>query len=166
MKSQVFMIAVFCCALSMQAAQNSHPQTIQITIDASTASDLQQRNKLKQEEQLTSHQQTNVTTSLVHNEPLRRYQPHELKAVNSLTSSVVKKTAAGYAIFLMAGATQPWILPAFACWRVACALATDDPWMDRATPEEAQELAQKGKKRVSEIVVFPLLYQLVRPSGK
>jgi hypothetical protein len=154
-----------CYIVSLKADPNMPSQTIQITIDASTASDLEQRNKLKQQAEHASAQATLVTTTV--NQPvLRRYQPDELQAVNSLTSSAIKKTTAICAIGAMAAAANPWLLPAYAVWRIGCALVADQPLIDSATPQEAQELADRGKKRVSEFVLFPALYNLTRPSGK
>lgn len=165
MKLPMIIGMAICYIVSLQADQNIPSQTIQITIDASTASDLEQRNTLKQQAEHASAQTTHVTTNV--NQPaLRRYQPDELQAVNSLTSSVVKKTTALCAIGAMAAAANPWILPCYAVWRIGCALVADQPLIDSATPQEAQELAERGKKRVSEFVLFPALYNLTRPSGK
>ena len=165
MKFQNMAIFVLYYGAHLQAHQNTTPQTISIKIDASTKSDLAQVNSLKQQAEHQSVQATTVTTPI--QEPiLRRYQPHELQAVNSMSSSVIKKTTALCAIGAMAAATNPWILPAYAAWRAGCYFLGDEPIIDSATEQEAQELAEKGKKRVSELVFFPKLYALFRPSGK
>lgn len=165
MKFSAVAIFAFFYILQLQADQHAAPQTISITIDASTASKLPQTNSLQQQAQHESCQKTYVEPH-VETVVLRRYQPHELQAVNSMGSSVLKKSTALCAIGAMANAANPWILPAYLAWRAGCYFLADQPLIDSATEQEAQELAEKGKKRVSEIVLFPLLYNLTKPSGK
>ena len=156
------------CSYNLQS--NQHPRSIQITIDASNKSQLDQKNHVDQKEIQTSLQSASITNNInQEQDQRRRYRPDELRAVNSLTSSVVKKTAACGAIYWMAttgAALNPWILPAVIGWRLLYACVSDNPIMDTTTEQEAQELAEKGKKRVSEVVIFPACYYLTRPSGK
>jgi hypothetical protein len=165
MKLQFMATCAIFYVFSIQSGQSTSPQTIQITIDASTKSDLPQHNSLQQAAKHASQQEIDIAT-LIKNRIYEKKQTPELTPVNSISSAMIKKGVAGYAITAMASAANPWILPAFVAWRIACACVSDDPWMDRATEQEAQELAAKGKKRVDEPVIFPVIYYLTRSSGK
>ncbi len=159
----LIMLLCVCCTWHIQAEEQAQPRSIHISIDASTKSLLPQSNNILQQSELLTHQahdkKNEVGINLFDKKP-------ELKPINSLTSEAVKKVIASQVILLMAGSSNPWIFPAFITWRVAYALVSDDPIFNKATPEEAEELAKKGKKRVDAIAIFPILYHITRPSGK
>ncbi len=161
MKLQTITIFALYCTTHLYGQNHEQNRSISIIIDASTKSDLPQTNSLRQQTEQTSYQKNDMK---VLQDCLSK--EHELQAINSIQSSVLKKTTALCAIGAMAAASNPWIFPCYLAWRGGSYLFANQSIIDSATQEEAEKLAQQGKKRVSEFVFFPILYNVTRPSGQ
>lgn len=144
---------------------NQQPQQIHITFNAHTDAGLNQKNNIDQKAEHESHPttlvDTNINTQAQGNKPLQ--QQRKLEPTVSQTNYVVRNGVKLFGVYLMASrmASLPFLFPAYLVNRfVIYPCISDTPWLDEATPEEAEELAAQGKYKIPEPIIYPIAHHL------
>ena len=169
MKSQLFFFTFIVYTISIFSQEscqsNQQPQQIHITFNAHTDAGLNQKNNIDQkaehESHPTTHIDTNINSQTKDNKPLQ--EQRKLEPTVSQTNYVVRNSVKLFGVYLIASqmASVPFIFPAYLINRfVIYPCISDTPWLDEATPEEAEQLARQGKYKIPEPIIYPIAHHL------
>ena len=169
MKSHLFFFTFIICNVSIFSEQdgrsNQQPQQIHITFNANTDAGVNQKNNMDQKAEHESHPTTLVDTNInnqpKNNRPLQ--EQRELEPTVSQTNYVIRNGIKLLGVYLMASrmANMPFLFPAYLVNRfVIYPCISDTPWLDKTTPEEAEQLTAQGKYKIPEPIIYPIAHHL------
>ena len=175
MKSQFIFIGYICYTFLLYSECNDEsnqplPQQIHITFNANTDAYIDQNNNIDQNAKHKSSPKNLIDTNItMQDKDHKQLQKLNLKPTVSQTNYVIRNSVKLFGVYLMASemAHAPFLFPTYMINRfVVYPCVSDSPWFDAATEEEAAELAQEGKYKIPEPIIYPIAHHIYKAITK